>query len=93
MFDSHPGADQAVEHVFHRLERGQGCDLRRHRDERRDAADLCIEPGFDRLEFAQQALNPLAPRELLCFPVLVRAAHFVGHAVVAVEQRQRVTWG
>ena len=89
MFDSHPGADQSVEHVFHRLERRQGGHRLRHRNERRDAVDLCIEPGLDRLEFVQQSLNALATGGLLRSPVLVRAAHFVGHAVVAVEQCQQ----
>ena len=43
MFDADPGADQGIEHVFDRFERGKGAHLRRPGDERRNSGDMGIE--------------------------------------------------
>jgi len=59
MFDSDPSADQAIEHVFHRLERSEGCHLGELGDDVRDAADVFIQTVFDYLEFFEQPLDPL----------------------------------
>ena len=70
MLDADPGADQAIEHVFHWLERRQGCYLGWLGDELWDAFDVLIKALFDGLELLEQPFNPLAARELLSFPVL-----------------------
>ena len=55
VFDAEPGADQPIEHVFHRFERRQGCHLGGLGDERWDAADVLIKALFDGLELLEQA--------------------------------------
>ena len=70
VLDADPGADQAIEHVFHRLERGQCCHLRWLGDQLWDATDVRVEAVFDRLELIEQPFDPIVARQLLRFPVL-----------------------
>ena len=86
MLDPGPGADQAVEHVLHWLERRQCCYLLCLGNEFRDYVDVRVEACFECLELLDKAFNPLRVRKLLSFPSLARAAHLVRHAVVALEQ-------
>ena len=58
MFDADPCADQAIEHVFYRLQRRQRCHLGGLGDERPDAADVFIEAGFDVLELLRDQSRP-----------------------------------
>ena len=56
-FDADPCADQAIEHVFYRLQRRQGCHLGGLGDECRDVADLALKAGFDRVELIEQSCD------------------------------------
>ena len=69
VLDADPGADQAIEHVFHRLERRHCCYVRWRGDEVWDVADVFIRAVFDVLEFLEQPFNPLMPRRPLAFSI------------------------
>ena len=59
VLDADPGTDQAIEHVFYRLERHQSCHLGGRRNELRDAADLFTKAGFDCLVLLEEPFNSL----------------------------------
>ena len=95
MFDSHPGADQRVEHVFDGFERGQGLHLAGFGDDQRDGCDVLIEPGPDRPEFLQQSGDSLcrAKLELFSSPVLQGSTHLEGNAILPTQQGQQSDMG
>ena len=69
VLDADPGTNQAIEHVFHRLERRQCCHLGGLGNELRDAVDVLIKAGFDGFELLEQPFNPLAAPQLFGFRV------------------------